>query len=100
MTEKEYQVRNFAEVRNFAWHRIRKKRRVLPESTLAVRGQPKCLTSHHVRMHRVVFYTGPASSRCSCIGPRASGVPTTWCLGRLLIFPDTPYAREFCRNGL
>jgi len=34
----------------------------------------------------------PALSRCSCIGPRASGVPAPWCSGRFFIFSR-------CRSG-
>jgi len=34
-------------------------------------------------------------------GPRASGGLAPWYLGRLfIILPDTPYAREFSKNGL
>jgi len=29
---------------------------------------------------------GPALSRCGCTGPRTSGGPTPWRLGRLFIF--------------
>jgi len=32
---------------------------------------------------------GPALSRCSCIGPRASGGPSPWWLDRLFIFVQT-----------
>ena len=32
------------------------------------------------------LYSGPALNRCSCIGPRASGRHTPWCLRRLFVF--------------
>jgi len=39
-------------------------------------------------------------NRCSCTGPRASGGPAPWCLGRLFILPDTPCAGEFTINAM
>jgi len=46
----------------------------------------------------VPLQTGPAwnrCNRCDCIGPRASGGPALWWLGRLFIF-----ARYFLRTRI
>jgi len=46
----------------------------------------------------VPLQTGPAwnrCNRCDCIGPRASGGPALWWLGRLFIF-----ARYFFRTRI
>jgi len=42
---------------------------------------------------------GPALSRCSCIGPSASGIPLYGVWAGCPFSPDTPCVREFSRNG-